>query len=144
MYISCRHGERGPTEERQALTQSLEKFGIKVSAIDTESEYNEVIESNLCRDITSAKLIILLVTEEYASATSTDNPSAVTNGQLTSRDELEFVIEAQRPFFLLKLCRLMPTSTAKLPITSSYASWTRGKPIPHGLIETLLKKIDSK
>lgn len=133
-----------------------------MSAIDSESSYSESIEANICRDMTSAKLVILMVTDDYASFESSSSSSetdasvlsstgTTTNSllnqhsnRLTTCDELEFIIETQKPFYILKLCRIMPISTAKLPITSSYASWTRGQPIPSKLTENLLKKIDPK
>ena len=166
VYISSRFNEHGPTEERKKLVQNLEKFGVKVTAIDSETSYNETIEATICRDITTAKLVILMVTDDYASAETLpsshiDTKSTATattdaaitiptqsstsiNNRITTREELEFVIETQRPFFLLKLCRVMPPTTAKLPLTSAYASWSMGRQAPSGLTETLLKKIDNR
>mmetsp|Transcript_3286 Transcript_3286/g.6423 ORF Transcript_3286/g.6423 Transcript_3286/m.6423 type:complete len:90 (+) Transcript_3286:89-358(+) len=78
-------------------------------------------------------MIIIMGTEDYGC------PGTV---NFSTKEELVFILQEKKPFFLIKMCERFEDSKTRfqLPDDTSYVPWTPGKPVPDDLIGKMLDK----
>mmetsp|Transcript_28717 Transcript_28717/g.73427 ORF Transcript_28717/g.73427 Transcript_28717/m.73427 type:complete len:84 (-) Transcript_28717:179-430(-) len=78
-------------------------------------------------------MVIIMGTETYGSEGTV---------KFSTKEELRFIMEEEKPFFLVKMCdRFKDAGTRfKLTASKSYIMWKKGTPLPSNLISELEKK----
>jgi len=129
VFISLRFGEA--MEEAKQLKAALQREGH--DAYICEVAPGDDIEEVVIKRLDAAKMVIIMGTETYGSEGTV---------KFSTKEELRFIMEEEKPFFLVKMCdRFKDAGTRfKLTASKSYIMWKKGTPLPSNLISELEKK----
>jgi len=133
VFISLRFEEA--KDEAAALQVALQKNGLSVflCAVDPGDDIAKVIVSALA----NCKMVVILGTKTYGLETDC---------KFSTYQELRYIIDQTKPFFLVKMCDQFEQQPTKfwLPNTVSYFPWqpkgAERKQIPSTLLQQILKR----
>ncbi|EGD79186.1 hypothetical protein PTSG_09915 [Salpingoeca rosetta] len=134
VFISLRFSEA--MEESEALKKALDKRGVPTflcAVASGNSIADAVIEA-----IDECDLVVIMGTHTYGEKT---------DSKFSSREELEFIINDEKPFFLVKMCDRFKHAKTRfwLPPTIAYHPWQpqgaeRSDP-PGELVDAIIAKL---
>jgi parallel beta-helix repeat protein len=132
IFISLRFAEAGP--EANALKSSLEARGIStflcsvLPGVDISSEIAEALHG--------CQLAIIMGTKTYGKNTGVG---------FSTFEELRYIYEQKKPFFLVKMCdRFEELATVfRLGKSVSYLEWLPPCPMPGDLISKIVERLAS-
>uniref|UniRef100_A0A7S3GC70 TIR domain-containing protein n=1 Tax=Palpitomonas bilix TaxID=652834 RepID=A0A7S3GC70_9EUKA len=132
VFISLRFGEA--KEETEQLREELRKCGHDAYICEVAPGGN--IEELIIDRLNAAKLVIIMGTETYGV------PGTNT---FSTRQELSFIMQEKKPFFLIKMCDRFQDPYARFKLTDAfgYLLWEKGTPFPPDLIQKLEEKFSS-
>lgn len=116
------------------LKAELAKRGVHAVIVNVES--GQSIEEEVIEKIDQCKLAVLFATADYGVKGTVN---------FSTREELEFIKQEKKPFFLIKMCDSYndPTTRFRLPDSISYVDWRVGRPIPSDLVAKLIARLES-
>ncbi len=134
IFISLRFGEA--MDEAVALKAALQQRSLSVFLCDVPE--GKDIARTVISALTHCKLAVILGTLTYGTETTAG---------FSTFDELRYIKNEQKPFFLVKMCDRFEVEEARvrLPIDISYFPWqpksaAERKSIPPTLVERILKR----
>jgi hypothetical protein len=134
IFISLRFGEA--MDEAVALKAALQQRGFSVFLCDVPPGVD--IARTVISALTHCKLAVILGTLTYG----TETPPG-----FSTFDELRYIKNEKKPFFLVKMCDRFQVEEAKvrLPIDISYFFWqpkseAEKKRVPSALVEQILQR----
>jgi WD40 repeat protein len=132
LFISLRFAEA--INEATALKTALEAKGISTFLCAVEPG------GDICTEIVNAlhdcQLAIIMGTKTYGKNT---------RAGYSTFEELRFIIDELKPFFLVKMCGKFEERETRFRLGSSvsYFLWTPGHPIPADLVTKIVEKLSS-
>lgn len=131
IFFSLRFHDHGPMNEAKQLQQLLKEYQINACIVDAENA--EDVELLVSSSIAQSKLVVIFGTRDYGTKTTIN---------YSTHNELTFVINERKPFFLIKMCGEFDDSTTRfrLPSSIKYDEWNIGQPVPDGLLEKIIQK----
>mmetsp|Transcript_42245 Transcript_42245/g.108783 ORF Transcript_42245/g.108783 Transcript_42245/m.108783 type:complete len:478 (-) Transcript_42245:502-1935(-) len=132
VFISLRFGEA--MEEAKILKRELQSRGH--DAYICEVAPGEDIQRVVIRRLDAAKMVIILGTRTYGMEGTV---------KFSTKEELDFIRNEDKPFFLIKMCDRFDDPETRFKLTSavSYIQWDKGTPLPANLISEIEKKFAS-
>jgi hypothetical protein len=132
VFISFRLGEDDGTAIK--LKEALEAVGISCFLCDP------LVGDNLAGMIAAAldacELFVVLGTESYGEQGDT---------RFSTREELQFAVDHDKPIFLIKRCDEFadPLTRLYLPANMYYQEWQPHTPVHEGLVEDIKAKLEA-
>mmetsp|Transcript_28719 Transcript_28719/g.73429 ORF Transcript_28719/g.73429 Transcript_28719/m.73429 type:complete len:196 (-) Transcript_28719:114-701(-) len=132
VFISLRFGEA--MEEAIQLKAALQKEGHDAYLCEVAPGAN--IKEVVVQRLAAAKLVVIMGTKTYGA------PGTV---NFSTKQELEYILDQEKPFFLIKMCDNFEDEMTKfnLPKSTSYVPWEKGTPLPAGVVKSLIEKYKS-
>jgi len=132
VFISLRFQEA--ENEAKRLLTAMRKRGHDAYICSVRP--GESIKREVSSRLAKAKMVIIMGTKTYGSKGTVDFSTA---------QELQFIKDEHKPFFLIKMCDKFKEDHTRFTLTSdiSYVKWNPGTPMPAGLISELEKKFES-
>ncbi|EGD79779.1 hypothetical protein PTSG_10764 [Salpingoeca rosetta] len=134
VFISLRFSEA--MEESEALKKALDKRGVPTFLCAVSS--GDSIADAVIEAIDECELVVIMGTHTYGEKT---------DSKFSSREELEFIINDEKPFFLVKMCDRFKHAKTRfwLPPTIAYHPWQpqgaeRSAP-PDELVDAIIAKL---
>lgn len=126
-FISLRYSEA--INEARLLKIALEAHGIDVCIIDAPPGMS--ILANIAEELVRADLVVIMGSATYGRKTASP---------FSTYEELHFVMEEPKPFFLVKMCdRFREVETRfLLPTMILYTPWAPGTSLPDGIVQKIL------
>jgi WD40 repeat protein len=130
LFISLRFAEAG--NEANLLKNALEAKGISTFLCAVEPG------GDICTEIVNAlhdcQLAIILGTKTYGKDTGVG---------YSTFEELRFIINERKPFFLVKMCDRFEEQETRFRLDSSvaYFQWTPGHPLPPDIVTKIVEKL---
>lgn len=117
MFITLRFAEA--KTHGVALQEDLEKLGLKVFLCNVEP--GDDIAATVIRALSECKLAVILGTRTYGQKTESG---------FSTFEELRFIFEENKPFFLVKMCDKFDVVETRFRLTSdiSYYRWRPQSP----------------
>lgn len=116
-------------DEAVALRAELQTKGIAAYIVSVPPGVK--ISDDVINKISKAKLVVVLGTRTYDTGTC----------WYSTKEELEFVLEEKKYFFLIEMCADFEVNLAKFVVPgTSYEEWAPGQAIPMGLADKIKHK----
>eukprot|EP00043_Microstomoeca_roanoka_P025269 m.263584 g.263584 ORF g.263584 m.263584 type:complete len:410 (-) comp53819_c0_seq1:344-1573(-) len=134
VFLSLRFGEA--MDEAIAIKTALQRLGTATFLCDV-APGGDIAEA-VIPAIDAAELVVILGTETYGEKTASP---------FSTYEELKFIMDESKPFFLVKMCERFQYPQARFWLSSSvsYYQWTpsRGekKYVPADLIDAIVKRL---
>jgi hypothetical protein len=132
LFFSLRFAEA--ENEAKTVKVALEAKGVSTFLCAVEPG------GDICSEVVNAlhgcQLAIIMGTETYGKNTRVG---------FSTFEELRFIINEPKPFFLVKMCDKFeePETRFRLDNSVSYYQWTPGHPIPADLVTKIVEKLSS-
>jgi hypothetical protein len=133
MFCSLRFGEA--MDQARSVQEALKNdFGLNAVIIGTEVG-NDIFDEIVAK-ISAAKMVIIFGSETYGRGTA---------ACFSTKQELQFVQDENKPFFLIKMCERFAETRTRMTLNNSvmYELWMPGTPMPDGLISKIVEKFNS-
>jgi hypothetical protein len=132
IFISLRFAEARP--EAEALKRALEKRGISTFLCAVQS--GEDIKREIVKALHGCQLAIIMGTRTYGKDTG---------AKFSTFEELRFIINELKPFFLVKMCDRFDEAETRFSLGDSvmYFQWLPDHPIPEDLVPEIVEKLAS-
>jgi len=126
IFLSFRFGEA--MDEARELRNALRARGLYAYICEIPPG-KDIVEA-IVKKLSSARLVVILGTQTYGCKGSV---------YFSTREELKFVIEEEKPIFLIKMCNRFQDEMTRfqLPDSMSFAWWTKGDPLPASVVDDL-------
>lgn len=130
VFISFRFGEA--KTEAFALKAALKSCNI--SCFVCEVFEGEDIASAIIQALCGCKLVLILGTESYGHNTGAG---------FSSFEELRFIFNEKKPFFLVKMCERFsePETRFRIGNETAYFHWSPGTPLPEDLVPRIKQRL---
>jgi hypothetical protein len=132
LFISLRFAEAG--NEASALKNALEAKGIStfLCAVNPGGD----IAREIVNALHGCQLAIIMGTKTYGKDTGAG---------FSTFEELRFIINERKPFFLVKMCERFEEHETRFRLDSSvaYYQWPPGHPLPADLVPKIVEKLSS-
>jgi hypothetical protein len=130
IFLSLRFDEA--TNEAKFLKAELEQRGVACFLCDVSPGGS--IRDTIVKGLSTCDLVVILGTRTYGKDTGV---------AFCTKNELDFIIDRKKPFFLIKMCDVFEEDVTcfHLPSHISHHRWDPGTPAPLGLIESIVKKL---
>ena len=135
IFFSLRFNATGPMKEANLLQAELAKRNVNAVIINVES--GKSIAAEVIENLHQSKLAVLFATSDYGVKGTVN---------FSTYEELEFILQEKKPFFLIKMCDRYtdPTTRFRLPDSISYVDWRIGQPMPSDLVAKVIARFDSE
>eukprot|EP00048_Salpingoeca_helianthica_P016679 m.233595 g.233595 ORF g.233595 m.233595 type:complete len:317 (-) comp19220_c0_seq1:27-977(-) len=132
IFISLRFDEA--TNEAKFLKGELERHGVVCFLCDVSPGGS--IRDTIVKGLSACELVVIMGTRTYGKDTGVS---------FCTKNELDFIIDRKKPFFLIKMCDNFEEDVTcfHLPSHISHHRWDPGTPAPRGLVESILNKLQS-
>lgn len=131
VFISLRFEESG--NEAETLKHALEERGISTFLWKDlpGDEGPEIINALSC-----CQLTVIMGSKTYGKNT---------NDRFSTYEELRFIQDEKKPFFLVKMCEIFEEKETKFRLNDSISSlqWLPGASMPDDLVPTIIEKLAS-
>mmetsp|Transcript_15281 Transcript_15281/g.23011 ORF Transcript_15281/g.23011 Transcript_15281/m.23011 type:complete len:1048 (-) Transcript_15281:291-3434(-) len=127
IFCSLRFAEaQKEAEDVQKIMK--EKYDLNCKII--QPPVGNDIAEEVATTLDAAKLVLIFGTETYGKGTVS----------FSTKEELQFVMDEKKPFFLLKMCDRFAESRTRLSLPNSvaYFPWPAGTPMPENLPAELM------
>jgi hypothetical protein len=130
VFVSLRFNEA--RKEGALLKSELEKRGIPTFLSSTRS--GDDIREDIIENLDKCELVVILGTESFGTKTAS---------RFSTFEELRFIIDEPKNFFLVKMCdRFSVVSTRFfLPSSVAYTLWKLGEDLPSNIVPEILEKL---
>jgi hypothetical protein len=132
VFISCRFGEALPQAEM--LKAALEKADVTCFLCSVHS--GDSIGDAVVDNLDSAELVVILGTRTYGQKTDCN---------FSTYNELKFVVDAKKPFFLVKMCDRFEVSNARFRLLTdtAHSPWPEKDHarLPPTLVPEIMEKL---
>jgi WD40 repeat protein len=130
IFISLRFAEAG--KEAEALKSTLEARGISTFLCAVESGGD--IKREIVHALHGCQLAIIMGTKSYGKDTGAG---------FSTFEELRYIHEQRKPFFLVKMCDIFEEHETIfcLPKSVAYFQWPAGHPMPDDLVPKIIEKL---
>eukprot|EP00607_Mallomonas_marina_P001735 CAMPEP_0182435326 /NCGR_PEP_ID=MMETSP1167-20130531/75148_1 /TAXON_ID=2988 /ORGANISM="Mallomonas Sp, Strain CCMP3275" /LENGTH=189 /DNA_ID=CAMNT_0024626269 /DNA_START=1 /DNA_END=570 /DNA_ORIENTATION=+ len=130
VFCSLRFGE-AMAQAKQVREELQSQFKLRVTIIDVPE--GQDIGDAVALKIEAAKLVVIFGTETYGRGTMSC---------FSTKEELQFIKDQNKPFFLIKMCDnfVEPRTRMILNGSVSYALWPPGTPMPTDLPANIYKR----
>lgn len=127
---------RFTNSDLMAQAQSLRKELLakkRINAIIVNTENSESIFKVVVDNISQATIVVIFGTEDYGEDTGTG---------YSSYDELTYIRESRKPFFLIKMCENFKYASTqfRLPNSLMAARWDIGQPVSEEMLEQISRR----
>ncbi len=131
IFISLRFGEA--MTEAKALKAALEAQHLPTFLCDVAP--GDDIAKTVIKALDCCTMAVILGTATYGRDTRVG---------FSSFDELRFICEDEKPFFLVKMCDVFEEAETRfrLPKAKMHFSWRPGTPVPDTLVPAIIKKLE--
>ena len=104
-----------------------------VNAFIVATENGDNIMDQIVAAISQAKMAILFGTVTYGKGTA---------ACFSTKEELQFVSDENKPFFLIKMCERFSEARTRMVLNNSvmYNLWLPGTPMPAELVQNIMDK----
>jgi hypothetical protein len=130
VFISFRLGET--LREAQKLRDALEDVGVSTYLCETLPGDNLLTEISHAMD--DCELAVIMGSETFGEKTGST---------CSTLQELQFIIDEEKPFVLIKMCDRFkhPETRVLLPKSCLHIEWKPRTPMPEDLVDSILDKI---
>jgi hypothetical protein len=135
IFFSLRFHATGPMKEANLLQAELAKRNVNAVIINVESGKN--IREEVIEKLDQSKLAVLFATADYGAKGTV---------KFTTREELGFILQENKPFFLIKMCDRYddPNTRFRLPDAIKHVDWRIGQPMPSDLVAKVIARFESE
>lgn len=132
VFLSLRFEEAG--NEAGALKHALEERGISTflwKDLPGEEGLPEIINAMSC-----CQLTVIMGSKKYGKNT---------NAGFSTSEELRFIQDEKKPFFLVKMCEIFEENETRFRLNDSisFLQWLPGASMPEDLVSTIIERLGS-
>jgi hypothetical protein len=131
MFCSLRFIE-ADAQAREVQKILREKHNLNAVIVCTPQ--GEDIAAQVATLLDAAKMVIIFGTETYGKGTV----------NFSTKEELQFIMDEKKPFFLIKMCERFAESRTRLVLSKAvaYFPWMPSDPMPSNLISEIVAKYE--